>query len=87
MSIDPILIWIAVGAVALLLVVGLFARGARRSRTDQLRDKYGREYDRTVENAGSRTRAEKELISRADEVGKFDIRPLTAAERRGLEGG
>ena len=81
MAIDPIWIWVAVGVAALLLITLLFSRGARRSRTAQLRDKYGREYDHALENAGSRTRAEKELIARAEEVEKYDIRPLVAAER------
>ncbi len=81
MAIDPLWIWIALGAVGLLIVVGLFARGSRVSRTAQLRDAYGREYDHTVENAGSRKKAERELIARADEVNQYDIRPLTAAER------
>jgi hypothetical protein len=81
MPLDPRWIWIAVGAVALLVVVGLFARGARRARTQQLRDKFGREYDHVVTTTGSRTRAERELVERAEEVKKFNIRPLTAAER------
>jgi hypothetical protein len=81
MSLDPRLIWIAIGAIALLAVVGLFLRGARRSRTQQLRDKFGSEYDHAVTAAGSRARAERELVDRAEEVKKFNIRPLTAAER------
>ena len=81
MPLDPRLIWIAIGAVALLVVAGLFVRGARRSRTQQLRDKFGREYDHVITATGSRTRAERELVERAEEVKKFNIRPLTAAER------
>jgi hypothetical protein len=81
MAIDPMWIWIAVGAVALLLIVFLFTNGARRSRTAQLRDKYGREYEHVVEKTGSRTRAERELVARAQEVEQYEIRPLSAAER------
>ena len=81
MPLDPRWIWIAVGAVALLAVVGLFLRGARRSRTQQLRDKFGGEYDHVITETGSRARAERELVGRAEEVKKFNIRPLTAAER------
>lgn len=80
-AIDPIWIWISLGALAVLLVVGLIARSVSRSRSMQLRDKYGREYDHAVREAGSRKRAEQDLIDRAREVEQYDIRPLTAAER------
>ncbi len=81
MNINPQWIWIAVAAAAVLLVVGLIAFGARRNRTAALRDHFGREYERTVEHAGSRSRAEDELVARAEEAKSLDIRPLTAAER------
>jgi len=81
MPLDPRWIWIAVGAVALLAVIGLFARGARRARTQQLRDKFGREYDHVVTATGNRARAERELVGRAEEVKTFNIRQLNAAER------
>ena len=81
MNINPQWIWIAAAAVAVLLIIGLIAAGARRSRRVALRDHFGSEYDRTVEAAGSRSRAEDELVARAEEVKSFDIRPLAAAER------
>jgi hypothetical protein len=81
MNLDPNLIWIAAGAIVLLAIIGLFARGSRRARTDSLRDKFGSEYDHAVSTAGSRARAEQDLVARTKEVEKFDIRPLTAAER------
>jgi len=81
MNINPQWIWIAAAAVAVLLIIGLIAAGVRRSRRAALRDHFGREYDRTVEVAGSRTRAEEELVARAEEAKSFDIRPLTASER------
>lgn len=81
MTIDPLYIWIAVGVVAFLIVAGLFARGARKSRSAALRDKFGREYEHVVKETGSRTRAERELVARAQEVEQYEIRPLQAAER------
>ena len=78
---NPQWIWIAVAAVAALLIIGLIAVGARRNRSAALRDHFGREYERTVEETGSRSRAESELVARAEEANSFDIRPLTAAER------
>lgn len=81
MNIDPQWIWIAAGAIVLLAIIGLFARGSRRARTSALQEKFGSEYDHAVSSAGSRTRAEEELVARTKEVERFDIRPLTAAER------
>lgn len=80
MNVNPQLIWWAVGAIAVLLIIVLIAAGVRRSRSAALRDHFGREYDRTVKTAGSRTAAEEELAARAVEAKEFDIRPLTAAE-------
>ena len=74
-------IWIAAAVVAALVVILLVARGVRRSRTVALRDKYGREYDRTVEATGSRTLAEEDLLARAQQASELEIRPLTAADR------
>lgn len=81
MAIDPQWIIFAVVAVAVLVAVLLIARGARRSRSESLREKFGREYDHAVTEKGSRKRAESELLARTEEVKSFDIRPLNAAER------
>jgi hypothetical protein len=81
MNINPQFLWIAGAAVVGLLIVGLILVGMRRNRSAALRDHFGHEYDRTVEAAGSRTRAESELVARAEEANAFDIRPLNAAER------
>ena len=75
------MIWIAVAVVAALVIILAIAAGARRARTTELREHFGNEYERTVAKAGSRTAAEDLLVSRAEEVKTFDIRPLTAAER------
>lgn len=81
MAIDPVWIWVAVGVVAALIVIALFARGARKSRSEALRENYGKEYDHAVHEAGSRKKAERELIERKREIEQYDIRPLNASER------
>ncbi|HKR64671.1 MAG TPA: hypothetical protein VJZ00_13145 [Thermoanaerobaculia bacterium] len=81
MAIDPVWIYVALGAVAVLVVVGLIARGSRRARTEALRSKFGSEYDHAVSEVGSRKRAEEELVARSREVERYEIRPLNAAER------
>lgn len=79
-AIDPLWIWIGLAALALIVIVGLIARGSRRSRTDSLRQQFGSEYDHAVGAAGNRKRAERELVARTQEVEKYDIRPLKTAE-------
>ena len=79
MTLDPTLIWIAVGAIVLLAVIFLFARGSRRSRTEALRDTFGTEYNHVVKEKG-RKRGEQELVTRAEEVRGIEIRPLSASE-------
>lgn len=81
LAIDPIWIWIALGVLALLIVVGLVARGARRSRSESLREKFGNEYDHAVSTHGNRKRAEQDLIDRAEQVKKYNIVPLQANDR------
>jgi hypothetical protein len=81
-GIDPMWIWIGLGVLALLIVAGLFARGARRSRTASLRERFGNEYDHAVQAAGSRKRAEQDLLGRKQEVEKYPIRALTGDEQQ-----
>jgi hypothetical protein len=80
-NIDPTWIWIGLAALVLIVIAGLVARGARRSRSQSLREKFGNEYDHAVQSAGNRKRAEQDLVSRVEEVEKHQIRPLTAAEQ------
>lgn len=81
LAIDPMWIWVALGVVALLIVVGLITRGARHARTESLRDKFGNEYDHAVDEHGSRTKAERDLVERTEQVKKYRIEPLNASDR------
>lgn len=66
--------------IVILIGVGLvgFLAG-RKWRTTHLRDRFGPEYDRTVEKADDRKAAEAELTARERRHRKFDLRPLDAA--------
>ena len=67
--------------VIIVLAIGLAIwLTMRKRRTDHLRDKFGDEYDRTVDDAGDRARAEKALEEREERVDSLEIRRLTAAE-------
>lgn len=70
--------WIVIAAA--LIVAAIFWSRSRRS--EHLKDRFGREYDRTLEAKGDRGKAEAELAEREKRVEKLDIRPLTPDERR-----
>ena len=72
----------AIVVIAALVVLGFVIWTAmRRRRTNTLRERFGDEYDRTVEVKGKRAEAEAALEEREQRVAKFDIRPLTPQER------
>jgi hypothetical protein len=76
---DPILVVIvavialAIGAAAAWLLM-------TRRRRDQLRRRFGPEYQRTVQREGSVHKAEDELDARARRVESLHIRPLNAED-------
>jgi hypothetical protein len=72
-------ILIALGIVAVTAVVVWAAWSKRRS--DHLRSRFGPEYDRSVDAAGDRRKAEAELGDRERRRDELDVRPLTAAVR------
>jgi hypothetical protein len=56
----------------------------RRRHTHSLQERYGDEYDRTLEEKGKRAKAEAALEEREKRVAKLDIRPLEPREREGF---
>jgi hypothetical protein len=69
-------------AILALVVVGLAVWAySRKRQSDSLRQRFGPEYERTVEQHGSLARAEADLRHREKRVSKLDIRPLPGAER------
>jgi len=75
---------IAVIVVAILVIVGIVMAfvGSRRRRTRQLRQRFGPEYDRTVQSTGGAGAAERELHAREERRRGFQIHPLGAVERQ-----
>lgn len=70
-----------VALVAVLVVVAWwFLR--RRRRSDELRSKFGPEYDRTVRHVGDVGRAEATLTARAQRVERLPIHPLTPEDHK-----
>jgi hypothetical protein len=69
--------------VVLLVVLGAAAwMLMQRRRSEELRERFGPEYQRTVDELGDERRAESELAAREKRVGQLDIRPLTAQEHQ-----
>lgn len=72
---------IVVIVVAAIIVVALAWLVVTQVRRRQLRDRFGSEYDRTVESADSRRAAERELAERQKRHSEYEIKPLAPAER------
>lgn len=71
---------IAIVAVLIVLAgVAIFA--SRRRRTEHLKHQFGPEYERALETAGDRSKAETELARREKRVEKLKLRPLDRIER------
>ena len=70
---------IAVAIIVLLAVIGSVLL-ARRRRSDHLAQRFGPEYDRTVDRMGSRSQAEADLRAREQRVRKLEIVPLAPQE-------
>jgi hypothetical protein len=75
---------IAAVIVVILVVAAVAAVAAAviaRTRRQRLRERFGPEYDRVVEENASRRKAETELTQRERRVKGLDIRPLDPAAR------
>lgn len=75
----PVWFWIVVGVAAAVVVpaaAGAVLLERRRARSAHLRERFGPEYVRAVEDAPSRAAAEKELAERERRSEELDLRPL-----------
>jgi hypothetical protein len=74
--------WLLIAAIvvvaipALIVTVGI---ARNRSRSQRLKQRYGREYDRVVSETGNEKAANRELLTRERRREKLDIVPLTPA--------
>src|SRR5271166_5091770 len=79
----PVWGWFLAAAIVVLtvtaIVVGLAAN--RRKRTERLKERFGPEYDRALDEAGEQSAAEKELAARKRKRDKLDIVPLSPQAR------
>lgn len=75
-------VWILIAAsVVCVLVLGVSWSAVRSRRTRGLQDRFGSEYDRTVDKAGGRRGAERELQEREKRHDELELQPLSADAR------
>jgi hypothetical protein len=77
--------WIILAAVVAVLMVALGAwfyirRKQSQKQSHKLQERFGPEYDRTVNEYGSRTKGESELKAREKRVERLEILPLGPSE-------
>ena len=75
--------YIIIGVILVLVVLGavIAVVSSRRQRSKGFQNKYGPEYDRTVQSAGNEKKAQAELDERRKHVETLNIRPLSVSER------
>jgi hypothetical protein len=74
-------VWIVIGVVVAIVVLGVLFSALRTRRSRSLQDQFGREYDRTVDKAGGRREAERELAERQKRHDELELKPLSPEAR------
>ncbi|MDF5755858.1 hypothetical protein [Spongiactinospora sp. TRM90649] len=77
------LIWVAVVAAVVVAIVAVGYVVLQQQRRHRLRERFGPEYERTINERDNRRDAERELRAREERVADLDIRPLSAQSRKG----
>lgn len=75
-------IWVVIAVVVVVVLLGaavMLLTGSRRRH--HLQDRFGPEYDRTIEHADRRRAGERELREREARNDELDLRPLSDASR------
>jgi hypothetical protein len=74
-------VWIVIGVIVAIIVLGVVFSSLRTRRSRSLQDQFGREYDRTVDKAGGRREAERELAERQKRHDELELKPLSQDAR------
>ena len=72
--------WIMLAGVVLLVIALAALIIYKKKQSHRLHERFGQEYDRSVDDLGSRTKAESELKAREKRVEHLTILPLAPAE-------
>ncbi|HEX4826178.1 MAG TPA: hypothetical protein VFV19_17900 [Candidatus Polarisedimenticolaceae bacterium] len=68
-------------AIAVIVIAAVAYLVVRNRRTEELRRRFGTEYDRTLKNTGRRSAAEADLAARTRRVENLAIHPLAPGDR------
>ena len=74
-------IWVVIAVVAAAIVVAVIWSALRTRRSQELRERFGPEYDRVAADAPTKREAESELRAREERREQLEIRPLSAEQR------
>ena len=74
-------VWIVIGVIVAIVVLGVVFSALRTRRSRSVQDQFGREYDRTVDKAGGRREAERELAERQKRHDELELKPLSQDAR------
>ncbi|HSC51894.1 MAG TPA: hypothetical protein VLD16_16645 [Gaiellaceae bacterium] len=77
----PAWVWVLIAIAAVIALALILWRALARRRTGKLQERFGPEYDRTVQGAESKRQAEAELQEREERRQSLEIQPLSAAAR------
>ena len=78
-SLDPKLV---IGILVALAIIAIAFVLMQKRRTDELRGKFGPEYERLTRERGDARHAERELASRVERVKQLHIKPLSPESRQ-----
>jgi hypothetical protein len=76
-------LWILVAVVVVIVAIAIVTALVGRRRTAVLQEGFGPEYDRTIDRAGSRGRAEADLRDRQRAHDELELKPLAPMARQG----
>jgi hypothetical protein len=74
-------VWIVIGVIVAIVVLGVVLSALRTRRSRSLQDQFGPEYDRTVDKVGGRREAERELAERQKRHDELELKPLSQDAR------
>jgi hypothetical protein len=76
-------LWILIAVVVVVVILAIVvAMAAQRRRRHHLQERFGPEYDRTLEGVDHRRDAERELRERESRHDQLELKPLSEASRQ-----
>ena len=74
-------IWAVIAVAVVIVLVIVVMASMRRRRSHHLQGRFGSEYDRTLDGAGNRRDAERDLRERENRRDELELKPLSEASR------